>query len=522
MRNEDKQVVREEALAKLLEYSYRSDTPPMMKKDNGVFGLFFDGKRNGLSEFKYRQLWYAVNQVVQNDDKNWLYRYWGFADQYYSNSFEYKEKDEQAKKFFEFHIAVGGLLVLNGKDEWIDHITWFTNCLPPKYFLIPSTFSEIFEWLRYFANMVQNSIDLDIKYHLYSQYDGVRAGANLYNGVVGYLAVLMCRLSKIDFNVRYVAPMALPLVYGEAETERSNFVSENQKNIQLADFLKITVSGVKGQSDDRKHEAIGLLDKYISACKAMLSSNQSNIDVDKINHIESTLLDEFERQRKILITSNDSDLKSFVKQSWVAESIDALDGYDFLEGKSFYNINRESLMIQNIISGTIFRYYMILNSFHATSTYVVRFKDLSKALAKLNIGNDYCVLIGSIGAHLLPVGYDNNPNVHFIYSKQSEIIVLRKSLLPFVLFEADKCKNKEWKLIDKNKNKVLYSNIWKLKEPGCEKEKAKQKQHLDLRVACYISICLPPEEKQACIRIKLTDSITQDTFDLDIIKSIGE
>lgn len=132
----DKQIVREEALAKLLEYSYRSDTPQIMRNDNGVFGLYFDENTNTLSEFKYQQLWYAVNQVVRNDDKNWLYRYWEFADQYYSNTFAYKDKDEQAKKFLEFHIAVGGLLALNEKNKWIEHIIWFTNCLPPKYFLI--------------------------------------------------------------------------------------------------------------------------------------------------------------------------------------------------------------------------------------------------------------------------------------------------------------------------------------------------------------------------------------------------
>jgi hypothetical protein len=88
-----------------------------------------------------------------------------------------------------FHVAVGGLFALNKKYEWIEHIASFSNCLPAKYFLIPSTFSEIFNWLQYFDDMVGSSIDLDIKYHLYSQYEGVRAGANLYKGIVEYLAL---------------------------------------------------------------------------------------------------------------------------------------------------------------------------------------------------------------------------------------------------------------------------------------------------------------------------------------------
>lgn len=516
----DKQIVREEALAKLLEYSYRSDTPQIMRNDNGVFGLYFDENTNTLSEFKYQQLWYAVNQVVRNDDKNWLYRYWEFADQYYSNTFAYKDKDEQAKKFLEFHIAVGGLLALNEKNKWIEHIIWFTNCLPPKYFLIPSTFSEILEWAMYFAQMVDNSVKLDVKYHLYSQYEGVRAGANLYNGIVEYLALLMLRLPKIDFNVRYVEPMAMPHIYGESENEKKDYVSVNMKIIQVMNFLKQTISSLKGQTETSKHNTINLLDEYLSACEKMLSSMQGKTDNDKIIHIESTLLSEFDRQTKILITRKDSDLKNFVKQSWIAESVDALDGYDFLEGRSYNNINRESVMIRQIISGVIFRYYLVLDSYNATSTYIIRYKDVSKALTKLNVKKDYAVLVGSVGTHLLPIGYENNSNVHFVYSKQSEIIIIRKSLLPFVCFEKDKCTNTEWKLINEKVNEVLYSNIEKLTNPGDDKKKAEHNKHFDLRVGCYISICMPPKEKLSCIRIKITDSITQDTFDLDRIKSI--
>ena len=208
MKRNDKITVREEALVKLLECSFRKDTPLMMKNDNGVFALFFDTRLKGLSDYKYRWLWYAINQVVRNDDKNWMYRYWEFADQYYSNTFAYESSCEEGQRFFEFHVAVGGLLTLNKKYEWIEHIASFTNCLPAKYFLIPSTFSEIFNWLQYFDDLVESSIDLDIKYRLYSLYEGVRAGANLYKGIVEYLAVMMCRLPEMGFNVRYDNPMA--------------------------------------------------------------------------------------------------------------------------------------------------------------------------------------------------------------------------------------------------------------------------------------------------------------------------
>lgn len=520
MKRNDKQTVREEAMAKLLECSFRNDTPLMMKNDNGIFALFFDIRLKGLSDFKYKRLWYAINQVVRNDDKNWMYRYWEFADQYYCNTFAYGSGNEERKRFLEFHIAVGGLLALNEKYEWIEHISSFTNCLPAKYFLIPSTFSEIFNWLQYFDDMVGSSIDLDIKYHLYSQYEGVRSGANLYKGIVRYLAIMMCRLPEIDFNVRYVNPMELPPVYGEDSDEKKDFVSVNLRNIRIAEFLKKTIDETS-LNNTGKDKAIQLLKEYTDACNNRLNTG-AHVDDDKIDYIARTLLDEFARQQSVLITPKDSSLVNFLKAGWFAESADALDEYDFLEGRSYNNINRESVMVRYIIAGAIFRYTEVLNTYQATTTLNVRYRDISTALTKLCIPEEYVVLIGNIGTQLLPVGYEGNPNIHFIYSKQLEIIIMEKSLLPFVCFEEEQYKGEKYKLIDGKKNKFLFSNIWKMQDTGEAKLDAEKDKHFDLFIACYASICMPPKEKRKCIRIRAVDAITQETFDLDKIKKITD
>ena len=229
--------------------------------------------------------------MVRNDDKNWMCRYWEFADQYYSNTFAYGSSSEEGKRFFEFHVAVGGLFALNKKYDWIEHIASFTNCLPAKYFLIPSTFSEIFNWLQYFDDLVESSIDLDIKYYLYSQYEGVRAGANLYKGIVEYLALMMCRLPEMDFNVRLVDPMALPHVYGDASNEKKNFVSVNLKNIRIAEFLRKTINETC-QSNKGNDQALRLLEDYINACKNRLNTG-AHVDDDKIDYIKHCLMSSY-------------------------------------------------------------------------------------------------------------------------------------------------------------------------------------------------------------------------------------
>ena len=246
----------------------------------------------------------------------------------------------------------------------------------------------------------------------------------------------------------------------------------------------------------------------------------AHVDDDKIDYIAKTLLDEFVRQQSVLITPKDSSLENFVKERWFAESADQLEEYDFLEGRSYNNINRESVMVRHIIAGAIFRYTEILNTYQALVTLNVRYRDISTALTKLCIPKGYVVLVGSIGTHLLPDGYGNNPDVHFIYSKQSEIIIINKSLLPFVCFDEDKCNDKKYKLIDDKKSKILYSNIWQIQDTSETKLNAEKTKHFDLFIGCYASIHMPPKEKRACIRIRAVDVITQETFDLDKIKNI--
>lgn len=476
MIDKDKQAIRDEALAKLLECSYRQDTPLMMKNDNGVFGLIFDTRKIGLSEFKYTQLWYAINQAIRNDDRNWMYRYWEFADQYYRDVFEYGDAIEERSKYQEFHVAVGGLLALNEKDEWIDHIAFFSNCLPAKYFLIPSTFSEIFDWLTYFSQMVDTSVDLDVRYHLYSQYEGVRAGANLYKGIIRYLALMMCRLPKMDFNVRFADPLAQPHVYGDAVDEKKNFVSVNLVNVQNLEILKKNVQELEKQNKVDKKKGVLLLNSYIDACKNKTNAT-GQVDNDKIEKISATLLSEFNRQQSVLITENDSNLKSIIKQVWFAESTDSLKGYDFLEGRDYNNINRESLMVHRIIDGIIFKYNEVLKSYSSKVSLCVRYKDLPVALNKLRISKDYTILVGSIGNHLLPKGYAASPNVHFVYSRQPEIVIMRNNVLPFASFERTVCDNEGYELIDKDKSKVLYSNIWKIRDNEDVKNQAADKKY---------------------------------------------
>ena len=89
----------------------------------------------------------------------------------------------------------------------------FTNQLPPKYELTLCSFTEIFDWLIHFDNLLQdasNQFILEVEYP-FTKHGGVQADYIAYGAIVKYLAYSMLFLDEIDYNVRYMDPMTAPL-----------------------------------------------------------------------------------------------------------------------------------------------------------------------------------------------------------------------------------------------------------------------------------------------------------------------
>ena len=149
---------------------------------------------------------------------------------------------------------------------------------------------------------------------------------------------------------------------------------------------------------------------------------------------------------------------TYEKRPWFSFSQDVLEKQDFLEGELYNNINRESVMIGSIMQDTYRKYANIFNDREAKYTFMIRFSDLKEALNKFSVTNEYVYLVSGISYSLLPEGFHNKANVHAIFTRQSEIIIIRKDKLPFVCFEEKTPSDKTMKLIDPENNKVLYLN----------------------------------------------------------------
>lgn len=514
----NREEIYKELMSKLLSFSYREDMPSLLRDSRDIMGVYFNTlDKSPFSDFKYKQLWYAIQENIKHDNKVWFYRYWEFADQYYGLVYDFEESKHK-ERFREFHIAVGGLLALYGKMEWIEHIAWFTNVLPPSYFLVPNTFTQIMNWLIHFSELVDDPNIMENRFHLYAQYEGVRAGANLYMGIVKYLALMMCRLPKVNYNVVYDNPMAIPTAYGNTQEQRNDYITVNQRNITLArNFEKVLLKLQLQHHDDARKKAVSLIEEYILTCESMLKC-QNQVDEDKIIHIKETLLSEFDRQRKNHITSDVSNLTAYKKVSWFSVSQDVLENRDFLQGEFYNNINRESVMIGIIMQDAYRKYADIFKTIDAAYTYTIRFSDLKLALDRLSFTDEYVCLVSGIGYQSLPKGFHDKVNVHDIFTRQSEILLIKKEKLPFVSFDEINSSDQNFKLINAECNKILYSNIDEIYK---DEYKAVEKPIFVLKTGCNISICIPSAD-MPFVRIKAVDSITQDTFDLENVVAIAK
>lgn len=159
----------------------------------------YDEKFNPEDLFK--TLWLCLlQQIYYNKDKA-IFKYWEAANQrngLYFADFKHNEIDKKEYSLIEkeFHLMLCVNLFYDKKVDLLKDILFYSNATPPKYNLIPSRFSDIFEWLL----DLNTSQYLD-KYKFETKYIvlGIKDvfSDELRNNAIRFLALLCCRLKYL-------------------------------------------------------------------------------------------------------------------------------------------------------------------------------------------------------------------------------------------------------------------------------------------------------------------------------------
>ena len=179
--------------------------------DGTIYDWFFDGFQSTiLSEKTYSLLWRCLVRNIEYERDDFVASYWKKAHQYcsfflekitpqYDNSFNIVNKDEmekrnnERKRFFEFHYVLGGLLLMRGRYSLIRELMDYSNTQPPRYHLVPEMLSEVIEW--YMVISKENGLNPVYyeQYYPFPNVSGVKGNSIIQMWIKRYLAILMLR-----------------------------------------------------------------------------------------------------------------------------------------------------------------------------------------------------------------------------------------------------------------------------------------------------------------------------------------
>lgn len=183
---------------------------------NGDFLVPNDFQNIKISEDTYNNLWYNITLIRNNTD--YMSKFWSHSNQYFwtelkdieryldnSNKGEVEEREQERKRFLEFHYAVGGLLLYSKNYEALKYIFSYSQQSPPDYKLLPYDMKELFEWIEFFRNEYKQIPKFFIGYDRYRfpNLDSVGTNKQVVFWICCYLCVLFIRQYKLSKSPYY-------------------------------------------------------------------------------------------------------------------------------------------------------------------------------------------------------------------------------------------------------------------------------------------------------------------------------
>lgn len=183
---------------------------------NGSFLIPNDFQYIKISEDTYNNLWYNITLIRNNTD--FISKFWAHSNQYFwmglkeivlnfdkSNEKKFIEREEERKRFLEFHYAIGGLLLYSKNYESLKYIFSYSQQSPPDYKLLPYDMKELFEWIEFFRNEYKQIPKFFIGYDRYRfpNLDSVGTNKQVVFWICRYLCVLFIRQYKLLKTLYY-------------------------------------------------------------------------------------------------------------------------------------------------------------------------------------------------------------------------------------------------------------------------------------------------------------------------------
>ena len=113
---------------------------------------------------------------------------------------------------------------------------FFTQSMPPTYVLMNNTMDDIFQSMSYFDGIHEKPAMLSSMFLMSGMVNDVKTDNTIFSVINDYLALLMLRLSDMDYNVSYQNPHKCPDIAPDAD------VTDLKRHKLFVDILETNIS----------------------------------------------------------------------------------------------------------------------------------------------------------------------------------------------------------------------------------------------------------------------------------------
>lgn len=457
-----------ETLKRLMECSSNPRFKLLYDNANIVSILFNTVNNYPLTEQVYDLLWIWLNKLEMSGCHKALKEYWRLATQHYTFKLQYSSSNVK-DRFLEFHVMVGTMLYYKKNYEILNYIFTFSNSLPQKFYLIPSTFSSIFQIYKNLSE--KNKRMYLLRYHMDGIYDGAGEENKIEGLLINYLALLLVRLNKVnDYNITYSNPMSLP--------STGSTIEKNTDIIREIQFFKDKINDLRKEEnniilkslDFTSNDCIKaneILNNYKAECESKIQDIESHphISEGKKDYIKDIMISTSKLNAKKFPLRQKKDKKG---ETFIACQQLQLDSQLILSGHDMISSNIGDAIVNSLYIqlNQFYCYQFLLNS--AVKSYTIPYRNMGEAIKRLRLNDEFVILALGISPHFFDEteGFTiddktikfGNIEVENIVSNQNSLIFMKKELLPYAF--ATQLSDKDsgnLKMIDTDT--YLYSNI---------------------------------------------------------------
>jgi len=508
--------------------------PRLEYRTAGGIWLLGEIKEYSIHESTYYWLWHNLLLAINYKRDDFVMYYWERAHHHitYNLSFiqpdyDYEtgkmrnedaitKRNQERERFFEFHYALGGLLLYNDRYELISRIFRFTTSLPPVYEMLPNNMNEIFkQYFRFRDPYDEDYMRIRQRYY-FPNLEGINSEYVIKNWICKYMTLLFLRQYTIVPYLIIMKPLEYPTI-PEPQSEKRMWldnlghfkalVADHLGNLQLIKSLGFEFL-IDGRIEETDNPApISFLENLMKMVEKDYKQTESEQPVSEkkreafLSFTNQHLTPVFE---SISSLSNDKLNADEYKDWYITGENAVIDKSSFAENQPSENLNYHSFLAESL-ADKCYRGISEIFYIQTRKRFLFNKEDFFKALDNLKLSPDKHIIV-AFGINLHDYDAfaqikgltDNDYNgVHiFRFAKCSyelvgqTLFILSKDNLPLIEFlETEKTIIDKYSLEKINETFKLYAQVVDLfRNEDLRNELSLSRQSEDLTKSVLLNI----------------------------------